>query len=358
MPASPDNHSRCITGKNTLLTTSATFAVLAIVCLLGGCASISRNIFDPAADASRVPPLIRSDECRDFPYNTKWGDPATWKNPFWKNPCESQNLSLTRPANICPYVPKTDKKDDDGKQEDDYKKPDLRECADSYETASDKICTVHLSKIFGNRAVTNATLGIVASGTGIAGSLVTGTAANALSGSAGFITADRSILNEEIYRNYVAEAIIKEIIDNRKTLKANIYADIEKGAASTSPITGPQGVLQRVLEYHNACSFYAGLTSLLGKAGVSGQKASDVKKNLDGQITTLNETIENLDEEIAKENKEHPGSDLYKSLLAKRSTYQDQLFAYKTARNSITGVVPSSADSPKDSNSRTGSTQP
>ena len=218
----------------------------------------------------------------------------------------------------------------------------MRECAAYLEVASDKICNVHLSKIFGNRAVTNATLGILASGAGIAGGLVSGTAANALSGSAGFITADRSILNEEVYRNYVAEAIIKEIIDNRKTIKANILADIVKESSSASGILGPQELLQRVLEYHNNCSFYAGLTSLLGKAGESGQRVSDVGKNLDSQIETFKTAIQMTEQKI-KEQEGNPkeDADSLKRLRIRLDSLKDQLLAYQTARNSITGVMPS-----------------
>lgn len=368
---SPDTHSIKTSDKYVaLLKLSIIFTILASVCLLSGCATISRNIFAPAADASRVPPLIRSAECSGFVYDGEWGNPKAWRNPFWRNPCEIQNLSLPKPKTICPYVPEkrltenqnqdagvnaetgsemeTNTKDTANTSEKNDNQKELRQCAASYEIASDKICTVHLSKIFGNRAVTNATLGIVASGAGIAGGLVSGTAANALSGSSGFLTADRSILNEEIYRNYVAEAIIKEIIDNRKTLKANILTDIVKGDKSASGILGEQEVLQRVLEYHDACSFYAGLTSLIGKAGVSGQSTSDVKKNLDNQIVTLKDKIKEITAQIDKEKDSATLADLKKT----RKTYQDQLMAYQTARNSISGgptsEMISDSNDPKD----------
>lgn len=63
----------------------------------------------------------------------------------------------------------------------------------------------------------NMSLGLLASGTGIAGGLVGGLgAANALSGSAGFLTGARSLMNEEVYRNHIAEAIIREIDENRR----------------------------------------------------------------------------------------------------------------------------------------------
>lgn len=320
---------------------STIIIVFVVMSSLSGCASIDRNILAPAADASRVPPLIRTEECSGFDYTE-----TLMRNPFWRNPCEIQKFSLkvsevnTAMNSECPEDI-TSIKDN---------KAMLRECAAYLEVASDKICTVHLSKIFGNRAVTNATLGIVASGAGIAGGLVSGTAANALSGSSGFLTADRSILNEEIYRNYVAEAIIKEIIDNRNNLKNSILADIVAGPDSASAILGPQELLQRVLEYHNNCSFYAGLTSLIGKAGNSGQRASDVKKNLDDQIATLKAVIQDLDEEIGNETDAGKKSDL----KAKRQAYRDQLLGYQTARNSITYVASPVKTSSNDSNGEAG----
>ena len=308
-----------------LLNTFGFPGIMLVINLMSSCAMIDRNILTPAAESSRVPPLFKTSECATYTYD------KTKINLFVKNHCEDQLLSLkysdakSSMNSKCP--------EDISRLADQQAK--LRECAAYLEVASDKICAVHLSRIFGNRAVTNASLGIMASGAGIAGGLVSGVAANALSGSAGFLTADRSIFNEEIYRNYVAEAVIKEIIDNRKTLKDNILSDIVSNTSSSSGISGQQELTQRVLEYHNACSFYAGLTSLLAKAGSNEMRATDVRKNLNDQIAALNTYITNIKNEIKNKEAADPKAPIITDLKAKLNSYQDQLMAYITARNSI-----------------------
>ena len=234
--------------------------VLIAMALGSGCAVIDRTVLKPAAESSRVPPLVRSALCKGYTFSTGAKnalDPTGWNNPLFKNDCEGQEETVVESELLS--------KPCDG--------TNLRECAAFLERKSEAICSVHLSKIFGNRAVTNVTLGTLATATGIAGGIATGGAANALSGSAGFLTAGRSLFNEEIYRNYVSEAVIKEIVNNREAAQTEIAegialgegSDIEK--KSVGAITGPQQVIQRVTEMHDQCSFYAGLTSLLGKAG-------------------------------------------------------------------------------------------
>jgi hypothetical protein len=234
--------------------------VLVAIAVSSGCAVIDRTMLKPAAEASRVPPLVRSALCKEYKFSTGKKnalDPTGWNNPLFKNDCEGQEETVAESELLSEPCDGTN----------------LKECAAFLERKSEAICSVHLSKIFGNRAVTNVTLGTLATATGIAGGIATGGAANALSGSAGFLTAGRSLFNEEIYRNYVAEAVIKEIVNNREASKAAIAEGVTLGEGSdvernsVNAITGPQQVIQRVIEMHDQCSFYAGLTSLLGKAG-------------------------------------------------------------------------------------------
>ena len=251
-------------------------AVAAVTALSSGCALIDRTLLKPAAEASRVPPLFRTTSCEAYPYpdgSKNAIDPTAWRNPLVKNECEALEDAISQTQlTLSPC------KDD----------VNLKECAAYLEHKSDVICEVHLSKIFGNRAVTNMMLGTLTAATGIAGGLVSGGAANALSGSAGFLTADRSLFNEEIYRNYLAEAVIKEIVKNRDTAKAEIVADVVggNGISSAKVITGHNQLIQRVSEMHGACSFYAGLTSLLGKAGKD-DYAVNLKTGVAAQIDFL-----------------------------------------------------------------------
>jgi hypothetical protein len=223
--------------------------------ILNGCAFVDRTVLKPSAELSRVPPLFTTKDCNNYQWVGEDKDKIfDLYNPFVKNDCEEQINSI---------------KETDITNQCNQNLP-LQECSAYLIRISDNICNVHLSGIFGNRAVANASLGILATGAGIAGGLVSGIgAANALSGAAGFLTGTRSLVNEEIYRNYVAEAIIKEIIANRSTRKKEINQDlVGSNNGTSSKITGVEQVKQRVSEYHSECSFYSGLSSLVGKAGL------------------------------------------------------------------------------------------
>lgn len=247
---------------------------------LNGCAFVDRTMLKPSAEMSRVPPLFSTKECEKYiPVdNSKFFD---FYNPFVKNECEAQIYSIKEAE-----LNKNDSKCYDENTQ------SLSECSAYLIRTSDNICNIHLSGIFGNRAVTNVSLGILATGAGIAGGLVSGlAAANALSGTSGFLTGTRSLMNEEIYRNYVAEAIIKEILANRKASKDKINNELASSDGQSGKIIGIEQIKQRVSEYHAECSFYSGLSSLIGKAGEQPKDyfTSDLKKGLENQINHLKE---------------------------------------------------------------------
>lgn len=197
---------------------------------------------------------------------------------------------------------------------------------------SDEICDIHKSHIYSNRTVMNMTLGLLGSGTGIAGGLVGGLgAANALSGSAGFLTGARSLMNEEVYHNYLAEAVIKEIENNRSNYLAKLKSqypispvlrDSHKDKQNTVGAEGSQNqqqqsnqgsmtdfsytsseVKRHIQEYHQLCSFYSGLVTLLAKAGEDTIQ-SDVRNGITARITTLKTDINALEEKINQVNKQ------------------------------------------------------
>lgn len=129
---------------------------------------------------------------------------------------------------------------------------------------SDEICDVHKSHIYGNRAATNTTLQVLATGAGIAGAMTgVGAAAPLLSGSAGFLTGAQAIMDKEIYLNTVTQAVIQEIKTNRENFLNTKLADYEK---SSRPIFIGE-IRADAIDYHNKCSFYDGLLSLINEAG-------------------------------------------------------------------------------------------
>ena len=318
-------------------------ALIATTMLFSGCAIIDRSMLKPAAEASRVPPLFRSANCVGYRFNNgarSMANPGTWRNPFVKNECEGQEESIVREGavavsnsnvrnsadgttagvsdvNVCDTRSNTQQ--------------DLLQCAAYLERVSDTICNVHLSKIFGNRAVTNMALGTLATASGIAGGLVSGGAANALSGSAGFLTADRSLFNEEVYRNYVAEAVIKEIQKNREKAKADIAAAIvgQSDVIPTKAITVTEQVVQRVSEMHDACSFYAGLTSLLGKAGKE-DFADNLRDGVAAQITFLKGERARLEEQLKV-----ASNDQKKDLMARITNLDAEIVRQSSVFNSM-----------------------
>ena len=339
---------------NRKLTLIALIVIATAGLLNSGCAYIDRSTLKPAAEASRVPPLFRTAECRGF----KAPDPtASWinitesNNFFVKNICEDQIESLESESDPsvtsnCPTINVTGGNIDQAKVQLGVQ---LRECAALLERKSDAICTAHLSRIFGNRAVTNVTLGTLTAATGIAGGLVTGGAANALSGTAGFLTAGRSLFNEEVYRSYVAEAVIKVIIKNRKDLQDAIADGIANGDAGPNKdrIDGVQQVIRRVSEYHNACSFYAGLTALVSDAGQD-RYAVNLQDGLDGQIAFLDSQIKIVTTEYTTAelaNKADAAKSL-KTRLDSLTQMHDQLGLQKSFLGRATVATKSPTESP------------
>lgn len=245
--------------------------ILSFLMFLTGCANTKYYL----EQIPSVPPLFRTVECINYDY----------EDPFSGGLCQEQVQSIV----------------DTGKTKDEIysqvcnvsnnQNANVKECAAYLMRRSDHICNGHLSGIFADKAFANTAFGILAAGTGIAGGLVPGVgAANALSGVAGLLTGSRSLFNEEVYRNYVSEAIIKEILANRKNIAAEIDS---KTDTSSNNLLGVEQIKQKVSEYHNACSFYAGLTSLLGKAGQTNSSSPTQIASLDKRINELSRAIDN-----------------------------------------------------------------
>ena len=71
-------------------------------------------------------------------------------------------------------------------------------------------------------------------------------------------------MDNEVYRNFVTNAILKEIDANRTKL----LADVNNSKNSNPPALSDFGTIRSLaLQYHHKCSFYDGLASLLNKAG-------------------------------------------------------------------------------------------
>jgi hypothetical protein len=101
-----------------------------------------------------------------------------------------------------------------------------------------------------------------------AGAIVTGaTAAKILSGSAAAANATRTQMNEVFYQNAIKSAIIQKMNDIRVAQLAHVNKLSFTGDADSSPPTAlklysTEAMLNDVLDYHNKCSFYSGVTNL------------------------------------------------------------------------------------------------
>jgi hypothetical protein len=125
---------------------------------------------------------------------------------------------------------------------------------------SDEMCQKHLQTIFGNDAAFNVTTGTLTNLFSGASALVGGLATSTkslLSGLALFSNAQRSLVNEEVYKTMLVTAITKKIGETRKKQREAMIQSLK---------TGPDPIhiaLLKVTEYHQTCSFMFGLQKAL-----------------------------------------------------------------------------------------------
>ncbi|QOJ22661.1 MAG: hypothetical protein HRU78_02545 [Gammaproteobacteria bacterium] len=273
--------------------------LLALICvfLLYGCAVFDKQILVPASQHAKVNPLFRTADCKDYVMptkglireifipNPKEGEKGGGGGGFFvKDPCEHQALAINDFYNGSEKDTKTAQQDSTStaQQDDLYQKMcsyktggefsntdgGARNCLNYLISKSNEICELHKSHIYGDRTVSNTILGTLALGAGIAGTMTGAGAAHFLAGSAGFLTGSQALMDKEIYRNFVFHAILVKIDANRsKFLKSPGLAYLDENKDGSN--TGYAKVRSDAVEYHNLCSFYDGLKSLMDEAGLS-----------------------------------------------------------------------------------------
>lgn len=175
--------------------------------------------------------------------------------------------------------------------------PEAQNCLNYLISRSNEICNIHKSHIYGDRTVMNTILGTLALGAGVAGTMTGAGAAHFLAGSAGFLTGGQALMDKEIYRNFVTHAILLKIDTNRSEfLKSPKLAYLNESTGtdntSNSREIGYAKVRNDAVEYHNLCSFYDGLKSLLNEAGGS-NKTETANAVLVSQFQTKKQFVEN-----------------------------------------------------------------
>lgn len=148
-------------------------------------------------------------------------------------------------------------------------------------------CDYHKAGIVATQSIVNGTMGATAGVLGGVGALVTGaTAARIFSGSAGMVTGLRAQYNEVFYQNLISTAVVRKIDEMRNTKYASIKAQLGKPMAEYSI----HRAMLDIGEYHNACSFYAGLVALTDEK----QRLKPLGDSLQLQITATKASIASL----------------------------------------------------------------
>lgn len=192
---------------------------------------------------------------------------------------------------------------------------DAQNCLNYLISRSNEICSIHKSHIFGDRAVFNTITGTLALGAGIAGTMTGTGAAHLLSGTAGFLTGGQALVDKEIYRNLVTQAILLKIDNNRSDfLKSPKLAYLNEDTSnyqctSNGECTEGTNSMRKIgyakvrndaVEYHNLCSFYDGLKSLFNDAGGS-NKTETVNAVLVNQFEAKRKLVQSEIEKIKNE---------------------------------------------------------
>lgn len=129
--------------------------------------------------------------------------------------------------------------------------------------ASDRIAHQTISGILANQATANMSLGTATTLFSGLATLVGGeTTRSALSGAATFTNAERSLLNEEIYQNALATAVVKQIEQGRSSIRALIKRGMDEEIDTYSI----HEALADLEAYHNTASFAYGLTKIVDKS--------------------------------------------------------------------------------------------
>lgn len=156
---------------------------------------------------------------------------------------------------------------------------------------SNLICDVHKAAIIANASSTNLFLGeatTILSGLGAV--ISPESAAKALSGSATIVNGTRAQINEVVYQNMLATAVVKSIEQTQKTAMDSLSAKRDK---EINEYTADEMVAD-VVNYHTRCSFYEGMVTLTDAAAHINPSSTELtaridalQKQIDGNLTEL-----------------------------------------------------------------------
>lgn len=162
---------------------------------------------------------------------------------------------------------------------------------------SDQACAQHKARIYAHAATIQGSFSGLSTILGGLGAIVTGEgAARALSGSASISSGLGSNISETFYGNFLAPAIVKQI-DTQRGAKLQTIRTQESRSLAEYP---PEAMLRDITEYHELCSFYAGVSGL-----TEDKKRAPTQEELVGRIQMLR-TQMLANDELASRNGSSP----------------------------------------------------
>lgn len=181
---------------------------------------------------------------------------------------------------------------------------------------SDNLCNEHIKTIFGNDAAYNLGFGTATNLFAGAATVASSSGAKTLfSAIALFTNAERSLINETVYKTMLSTAITSKIRDSRKTLRSTL---IEKLDTKDKKQYTFDRAVQDVIDYHNSCSFMNGLELAL-KEGTQNNPAN--------KILTLNQNLKSLSSEYDSRKKQIQNNQKKTGQMAADATALESLYA-------------------------------
>lgn len=158
---------------------------------------------------------------------------------------------------------------------------------------SEEMCLKHRRDMYGNEAATNLTLGSFTNLFSGAATVISPTTTKTIfSALALFTNAERSLINETVYKQMLVTAIDKKIVDKRETAAININNKMQKPIEQYSI----SEAMFDVSRFHNNCSFMEGLRYALseGEGDIDASKAANLKREI-SEIELKQELIKKED---------------------------------------------------------------
>jgi len=261
-----------------ILTVAALFPLL-----LQGCMSFTDNYQNNSYAGFAIRPL-----------GTKIGDRETHTLSTYMNSCQDSNGEITNIAaskkngeNTPPKIPNREPKS-----------ACLSNAISAAIQDSDFLCMSHLKSIYGNDAAFNIATGSLATFTSGWAAITNGGSAKLLSAISAFSNAERSLVNETIYRNQVTTHIGIKISQAREDKGAAIRASLGDDKYNLAQATFD------LMAYHNSCSFHYGLERVLqeGTNTNPAAKISQLEIEQDNLLRQIQLHIKTTDLKITDDN--------------------------------------------------------